>query len=187
MQEKEGSEFVVPGQLIESDKQPGQGVYKEGGKTYASVVGEVKNLSERVFVKPSNEVVELQRGDAVIGNVETVRDKMVVVRILKVVGKSRTLPTERFGVVKITDISNSYIDKAQDEFKIGDVVKALVVQVLPNDVLLSTKKGEMGVIEAYCSQCRGLLELADGKLVCSVCGKSERRRMSSDYLIKKEG
>jgi exosome complex component CSL4 len=108
------------------------------------------------------------------------------VRILKVVGKHRTLPTEPFGVIRVMDIAPRYTERASDEFKIGDVIRAEVAQVLPNDVVLTTKSPNLGVIEGYCSKCRGILEMQGEKLVCSVCGKSDPRKVSNDYLIKKE-
>lgn len=178
--------YVVPGEPIKSDKRAGVGVYMEDGKAYAAVAGLLKDCDDAVCVESSNPLVTLHKGDVVIASVESVKEKVVLVKIMKVVGKNRTLPTEDFGVVRVMDIAPRYTERASDEFKTGDVIKAEVVQVLPNDVILSTKSPNMGVIEAYCSSCRGILELKGERLICSICTKTEKRKTSRDYLLIKE-
>jgi exosome complex component CSL4 len=173
----------MPGDVVETTKKAGFGLYTEEGKTYAALAGSLKEGSDSATVESKNPVVEIHRGDHIIASVENVKEKVVLVKILKVVGKQRTLPTEDFGVVRVMDIAPGYTEKASDEFKIGDIIKAEVAQVLPDDVILTTKSPNLGVIEAYCSQCRGILQMKDGKLVCSVCGKTERRKTSRDYLL----
>jgi len=178
--------FVLPGELIKSDKKTGAGLYEEGGAVFASVAGTLKEEDEKIAVEAGNPLVELHKGDTVIASVESVKEKVVLVKIMKVVGKQRTLPTEDFGVIRVMDIAAGYTERASDEFKIGDTIKAEVVQVLPNDVILTTKGPNLGVIEGYCSTCRGILEIEGGKLICSICAKSAKRKTSRDYLLKKE-
>jgi exosome complex RNA-binding protein Csl4 len=183
----EKEEFVIPGQAIKTDKRLGYGLYTEGGNIYSSVTGTLKESPDKAFVEPTNSIVEVKRGDTVIGSVETVRDKIVVVKIMKVVGKQRSLPTEDYGIIKVMDIAQGYTESAKDEFKIGDIVKAEVSEVLPNDVILTTKGANLGVIEGYCSECRGILKSENGKLACTVCGRVEKRKTSRDYLFTSEG
>jgi exosome complex component CSL4 len=178
--------FVLPGELIKTDKKIGSGAYNEDGKVYASVAGVVKEDEIIVTVEAKNQLVSLHRGDLVIASVEGVKEKVVLVKIKKVVGKNRTLPTEDFGVIRVMDIAPRYTERASDEFKVGDIIKAEVVQVLPNDVIMTTKGPNLGVIEGYCGRCRGILELDGEKLTCSICGKDEKRKISRDYLLKKE-
>ncbi|MBN2517493.1 MAG: exosome complex RNA-binding protein Csl4 [Candidatus Altiarchaeota archaeon] len=182
MEQEEG--FVIPGQMVKTDKRPGHGLYAEKGNVYSALVGNMKESTDKAFVEPGNSIVEVKRGDTIIGTIETVRDKAVVVKILKVVGKQRALPTGGFGIIRVMDIANGYTENAKDEFKIGDVIKAEVAEVLPNDTILTTKSPNLGVIEGYCSSCRGILKSEAGKLVCTVCSKVERRKVSRDYLLK---
>lgn len=177
--------FVMPGDVVKTDKKIGPGLYNEGGAVYAAVAGSLKDLGDKVAVEARNPVVEIRNGDVVIASVESVKEKVVLVKILKVVGKQRTLPTEDYGVVRVMDIAQGYTERASDEFKVGDIIKAEVAQVLPDDVLLTTKGPNLGVIEGYCSQCRGILKMEGEKLVCSICGKTERRKTSRDYLLVK--
>lgn len=183
--EKMIGKVVMPGDVVQTDKKPGSGLYVEEGKIHASIAGLLKDSGEQVTVESTNPIVEIRNGDTVIASVESVKEKVVLVKILKVVGKQRSLPTEDYGVVRVMDIAPRYTEKASDEFKIGDVIKAEVLQVLPNDVLLTTKGPNLGVIEGYCSQCRGILQMDGDKLICSICGKSERRKASRDYLLTK--
>lgn len=178
--------IVMPGDAVDAGKRPGSGLYTEGGKTYASVAGLVKEAGDQTVVESKNPVVEIRNGDTVIASVESTKEKVVLVKILKVVGKQRSLPTEDYGVIRVMDIAPRYTEKASDEFKIGDIIKAEVMQVLPNDVILTTKSPNLGVIEGYCSHDRGILRMDGDRLVCSICGRTERRKASRDYLLTKE-
>lgn len=178
--------FVMPGEVVKTQKKVGSGLYTEDGQTYAALTGTLKESEDRASVEPINPLVEIHRGDTVIASVESIKgEKVVLVKILKVVGKQRTLPTEDFGVIRVMDIAPGYTEKASDEFKIGDIVKTEVLDVLPDDVVMTTKGPNLGVIEGYCSKCRSILEMDGDKLVCSICGRTERRKVSKDYLIKK--
>jgi exosome complex component CSL4 len=178
--------IVLPGDVVKTDKRPGTGLYTENGVVYSSAAGVLNEGDDKTSVEPMNPVVELHKGDTVICTVENVKDKIVLVKIMKVVGKNRTLPNEDFGVVRVMDIASGYTDRASDEFKIGDIIKAEVLQVLPDDVVMTTKGPNLGVIEGYCSKCRSILEMDGDQLVCSVCGKKEKRKTSRDYLIVKK-
>jgi exosome complex component CSL4 len=177
--------LVLPGDEVKTDKRPGFGLYNEENKVFASMAGKLKESDDKIVVEPHKEVIELSKGDSIIGRVEITRDKMAAIRILKIVGKQRTLPTEDMGVIKVMDISDGYTENARDEFKVGDIIKAKVANVLPNDVLLTTKGSNLGVIEGYCSSCRSLLEMKGDKLVCTGCGRQESRKVSQDYLLVK--
>jgi len=177
--------IVIPGDVVETGKKAGSGLYMEGGKAHASIAGVLKEVGDDAVVESRNPVVEIKKGDTIIASVESVKEKVVLVKILKVVGKQRSLPTEDYGVIRVMDIAPRYTEKASDEFKIGDVIKAEVLQVLPNDVILTTKGPNLGVIEGYCSYDRGILQMEGEKLVCSICGRTERRKASRDYLLTK--
>ncbi len=181
---KMAEKFVTPGDEVKTEKKPGSGLYEEGGKKFALAAGTLKEGDREAFVEPINPPVDVKKGDTVIVSVESARDKIVLVKMLKVVGKQRTLPTRGIGVIRVMDISPGYTDRASDEFKAGDVVKAEVAEVLPDDVVMTTKGPNLGVIEGYCAHCRGILRMeGEGKLVCTVCGKPAKRKASRDYLI----
>ncbi len=178
--------LVMPGEVIKTKKKPGAGVYEENGALYAAVTGTLVEGDEKVTVEAGNPLNTLQRGDEVIVTVESVKEKIVLVKIMKTVGKQRSLPDEPFGVIRVMDIAPRYTEKASDEFKVGDIVKAEIAQIVPNDVIMTTKNPNLGVIEGYCEYDRGLLRMEGDKLVCTICGKTNRRKTSSDYLLKKE-
>jgi exosome complex component CSL4 len=185
MTDKTTDKIVMPGEPVHTDKKLGTGLYTENSVVYSSIAGRLKEVGDSMVVEPTNPIVEIKKGDTVIASVESVKEKVVLVKIMKVVGKQRTLPTEDYGVVRVMDIAPRYTEKASDEFKIGDVIKAEVMQVLPNDVILTTKGPNLGVIEGYCSYDRGILQMEGEKLVCTICGRSERRKASRDYLLAK--
>ncbi len=178
--------FVIPGDVVKTQKGTGPGLYTENGQTYAALAGILKEDDKMVSVESINPLVEVHEGDTVIASVEAIKgEKVVLVKILKVVGKQRTLPTEDYGVIRVMDIAPGYTEKASDEFKVGDIVKAEVMYVLPDDIILTTKGPNLGVIEGYCSRCRSILRMKGDRLFCDICDRFERRKVSRDYLIKK--
>lgn len=68
-----------------------------------------------------------------------------------------------------------------DVVRPGDYVKA---KVLNNSIpyQLTLKEPDLGVVEAYCSVCGGLLYRSGDVLVCSLCGNREKRKTSLSYI-----
>ena len=46
---------------------------------------------------------------------------------------------------------------------------------------VSVNSPECGVVKAFCSSCRSGMDLKNGGLICSNCGRKESRKMSSEY------
>ena len=66
------------------------------------------------------------------------------------------------------------------ELKIGDIIRAKVIQVKPS-VQLTTAERNLGVVKALCSICRGPLELRGRELYCPRDERTERRKVAADY------
>ena len=80
----------------------------------------------------------------------------------------------------ITKVKQAYTSSISENMRLGDVVRARVVQVRPS-LQLSTAGAELGVVKARCTKCRSFLIKEGGKLYCGECGALEHRKLSEDY------
>ncbi len=180
----ENSKAVLPGEEVAISEEyiPGEGTYEAGGKIYAAVVGELeldrKDMVARV--KGYNPPLELKPGDIVIGNVEDIKSSMVIINAAIVEGKKRAITGETEGTVHISKISEGYTQDIRREYRVGDIVRAKVIQAKPS-LQLATNAKDLGVIKAHCSKCRGPLTLRGNELFCEACERSETRKLSAEY------
>ncbi|MEW6294847.1 MAG: exosome complex RNA-binding protein Csl4 [Candidatus Diapherotrites archaeon] len=182
------NELVLPGQFltVEEEYEPGKNTFEdEKGKIYSTKVGEAEfNEKERkVNIKERARSINLiTPGSIVIGNVILVKDNSVVLSILKAEknGQER-IPQFSSGQVMISNVSRNYVKELRSEFKIGDIVKAKVINVTNYSIDLTTAEEGLGVIKAFCSKCRNELGLFGRQLKCLNCGSIENRKLSFDY------
>ncbi len=180
----EKKKIVVPGDEVGTSEEyiPGEGTYETDGKILSSTVGVVEYDDDDMVVrtKPLNPVVEIERGDIVIGTVVMVRDTMVVIDINKIEGKDREISGDTSGTIHVSKASQSYVKDLKKEFRIGDYVRAKVMQAKPS-VQLTTGYPEYGVIKALCTRCRGPMVRKGTMVYCPRCERTETRKISSMY------
>jgi exosome complex component CSL4 len=127
-------------------------------------------------------VPTLKRGDIIIGKIEEVRDQNATVVIGALRGREdRALPPPNVGLIHISQTDAGYVKDLSREFRVGDIVRAKVINANREPVLLSTVGDDLGVIVAFCSRCRSPLVRQGKKLVCESCGNVESRKMANDY------
>jgi exosome complex component CSL4 len=180
------SELVFPGDELGVAEQfmPGDGTYEEDGTVYAARVGEA-HLDPESFearVQPRTKVpATLSEGDIVIGRVVSLKKSFVSVELkAKADEPDRELPEVGRGTLHISKISPDYLDQIEDAFRIGDLVRARVIDDDPSIQLL-TKDDELGVLVARCPQCRTVMETKGDGLVCPECDWKSRAKMAADY------
>lgn len=188
MEEKiKTGKFVMPGDFLGTAEEfiPGPGAYEEGGKIYSSVTGIATLDTTHKQASVSSNVPEppvLKKGDIVIGLVEDVREQSADVQIVMSRGhEDRALPLPDYGTIHISQTSSSYVRQLSSEFKVGDIVRAKVLDVKRGPIRLSTSGPDFGVIFATCSNCHSPLELEGNKLRCPNCGNLESRKLAKDY------
>ncbi|MFH0714963.1 MAG: exosome complex RNA-binding protein Csl4 [Candidatus Diapherotrites archaeon] len=182
---KQKDSLVFPGQFlgVEEEYMPGKNAYvDEDGRVFSQAVGisEFDEQNHEVNVqKVSKPVIPIDIGSNVVGKVSIVKENMVVVEIINAEksGVPRKI-LQRSASIMISRASPMYVKTLDDLFKIGDLVKAKVVEVSHYGVELSTSDPSMGVLKAYCSNCRFPLEELDGNLKCPDCGSLEKRKMA---------
>ncbi|PIU22048.1 MAG: hypothetical protein COT14_03560 [Candidatus Diapherotrites archaeon CG08_land_8_20_14_0_20_30_16] len=191
--------MVFIGDIIAKEEEylAGKGtVVDEEGNIIASVIGKVKKDPQKKEISVLGKLVLPQVGDSVIGLVTDVKEKVVLVDIQEVKGqddKKRTLP-KTSGVIFIANLSQSYLENPRQAVKIGDLIKAQIIDEDPGAYLLTMKDGALGVLLGLCSKCREKL-LEKGKdvklkdcsvMICSKCKGIETRKLAKDYIYKGE-
>jgi exosome complex component CSL4 len=176
--------IVLPGEFLCATEEfiGSEGTFEEGNKIFASVVGivECEPKTKTIRVIASNRPCILKEGDVVLGSVVDVRDVFVTVEILKVVGKTRVLACDSSASLHISKIDKYFVDNISKMYRIGDIIKAEVIQSKPT-IQLSTIAKELGTVLAFCTKCRSPLKLEFNKLFCEVCGRIESRKIATNY------
>lgn len=178
------AKMVLPGDQIAvaEEYEPGEGTYERDGLVFASTPG-VLRLDEQnrvARVRPFNPPAELQVGDIVYGAVDDIRGMMATTTLEAIHGRDRQISGENEGTIHISNVSEEYTEDIRDMYHLGDIIRAKVIQVKPS-VQLTTAEPDLGVVKAFCGQCRGPLDLRGRELYCPRCEHSERRKLARDY------
>ena len=181
-------DFVIPGAVLGVGEEfmPGEGAYEEDGIIHSSVAGIVDlDMNKRkASVEARTDVPPVPReGDDIICEVVEVRPQMVLVELVVKCGNiDRALSTPSTkGRIYISHANKRYVTKLQNEFRIGDIIRARMRDTNKMPFELSTVGSDMGVLIAYCTKCRHILKKKDSKLECPACGNIETRNMAQDY------
>jgi exosome complex component CSL4 len=166
---------------------PGDGTYAEDGKIYSSAFGEVcidrENHVVSVGVK---QLPTLEIGSVVFGEVLDIKKNAVVIIVRKILGHDGEIDVKT-GLF-VSNIADSYVERPEDMFAIGDIVKGVIIKMEGNLIDISTK-GPYGVVKAFCRRCRAAMTRSDKSqdvLVCPCCGDKEKRKVAEDYGQVKE-
>jgi exosome complex component CSL4 len=177
--------IVFPGDQLSTSEEllPGDGTFEENGIIRASRIGTyVINEKHRTAeVKPATSIpVTLKGGDIVIAKVTMAKPTMIIVNVVHVAGKNRSVSGDTDATIHVKEIAKGFIKDASTEYKTEDYIRAKVIQVRPS-VQLETKDRGFGAIKAYCSKCRHALVKKSHGLECENCGNKEHRRIADDY------
>jgi exosome complex component CSL4 len=124
--------------------------------------------------------VLLKKDDVVIAKVTNAKPTMIIVDVVHVTGKNRSISGDTDATIHVKEIAQGFIKDASTEYKAEDYIRAKVIQVKPS-VQLETRERNFGAIKALCSKCRHpLIKKSDG-LECENCGNKEHRRIADDY------
>lgn len=181
---KEGDR-VLPGDRLGVIEEfiPGAGTFQDQDDViYASITGLVRiDMSERkIHIEAITRTpIFPQRNDIVIGVVQHVGKKAVIINIFQLRGNYCPIPYS--GSVYIKNAAAGYVEQMRDLFRPGDIIIARVQKQALGMARLSTVGPRLGVIHSSCSRCGQPLILQNRRLVCSGCGNVEQRKLSKDY------
>lgn len=176
----------TPGEFLGTEEEylPGRGSYQDGSSIHASLYGEPQVDRERhLGVKPGAVVPSLVKaGMVVYGRIEEIFEPIALVKVDPIqAGGERQVIDQFYCVLHVSRVKMGYARNIRDEVKIGDIIKAVVDEITNGEIYLSTKRGGMGVIKAYCSTCREPMALDGQELVCGNCDSREKRKLGSPY------
>jgi exosome complex component CSL4 len=180
----EEKKLVLPGDELAVSEEyiAGEGTLDENGKIYASTVGIVElDSKERVLrVRAFNPPVKLSIGDDVIAVVSGTRESMGSAEVVKVEGKERSVSGDVDGSIHVSKVSSAYTKSVKGEFRIGDIIRAKVIQTDPS-LQLTTSGSRYGILKAFCTTCRLPMEKKGNQLYCENCDTTDRRKIAVDY------
>ncbi|MFH1257440.1 MAG: hypothetical protein ABIG96_02805 [Candidatus Micrarchaeota archaeon] len=192
-------EIVTPGELLGMEEEffGNEKTFAEEGSVYSLVLGEKKMLNKQVQVVSPKFARQLQKDDIVVGRVEDLYDSVALIVIQSGDELERLANAPKAGVsapeaderkaigktytyLRITEIAKNagYIENFRQFIKIGDIVRAKVIDVAPLGTYLTIAEEKLGVIKARCSRCRAKLTQQDRAMRCLECGNTESRKMA---------
>lgn len=178
--------LVLPGEEIGTEEEyvAGPGTYVEDAHIRATIAGPLQSDNRVLSVEPPHRLSALQKGSVVLGQVANIVEPVALV----VVEPEKT-PDSRFSnsnaycILHVSYIKRGFVKNIRDELRIGDLIRARVVEFKNNEFHLSTDDDNCGVIKAYCSSCRHALEKKPTGLQCTECGRRENRKLAPDYRV----
>ena len=184
-------DYVYPGLLVgtEEEYEPGEGTYLENGQIYSLLFGKKEIKNRKITIKQERKLINFFVGQKVIGRVDYIIEPIAIVKVID----DRTNKDYRFiytgenFVLRIENIKRGYIKRVSDEYKVGDIIKAKIIEIKNGEYQLSTVDDDCGVIKAYNSafnEPRNPLTKTPMNLVDIKTNRRETRKVSSDYLIK---
>lgn len=182
---EERGRVVLPGDevAVAEEFESGEGTFEEHGRIYASQPGRLQlDPQHRVArVAAFNPPAHLQVEDVVYAVVEEIRASMAEGRVLAIHGRDREVGGEVTGSLHVSKISNAYVESIRDTVRLGDIVRARVIQTEPS-LQITTAEGNLGVVLARCVNCRRPSERAGNDRVrCPWCERSDARKLAADY------
>jgi exosome complex component CSL4 len=177
--------FVLPGEFVGSTEEfkPGNGTVVSAGNVYSTATGNViiDRKARIVYVKPNTLTPNILKvGDIVYGKIIEVRESGVAVEIAGIEGKEdREIVNSRLGDIHVSNVRDSYVKRLSDEFRPSDIIRAKILDT--DRVRLTTSEDSLGVVKAYCSNCRGEIVLEGKKLKCPDCNITKICKISTEY------
>jgi len=177
-------QFVMPGDRLGviEEFMLGKGTYINDGVIYSQITGHAhidkENKKITVFQKTKIPVVP-RKGHLVVGEVAQVKGKVAHIKLLEI---GRFKLKKAFSAILHVSYASKYFTKSiQDALKPGDIISAEVIGDENPPYQLTTGKSELGVLQAYCSNCGAPLTASGRQLACKRCGNMERRKTSVNY------
>ena len=174
--------MVFPGDFLGYSEEfvAGDGTIEQDGSIFAVAMGtkQLDDSGRRVSVKAFKTVRRLAKGDIVYGKIQDLYDTVALIEFQPLSAPSTFPASEsRNAFLRISEITSGYVEKLEDYMRIGDYVRAEILEVKSLGIYLTMKGPDLGVVKAICSYCRGGMVLKGNDLVCSHCGSIEQRKL----------
>jgi exosome complex component CSL4 len=139
------------------------------------------NSKENVDIKKILDKIPKQRaleeGDVVTGVIVQTTDKIAILS-LEATKKQHILTPSSSGVIFIRNASDDYVEKMGDVVRIGDIVKAKIVEVDKFGFKFAINEEELGVLQSNCSKCKTPLILDSTSIKCLKCNTINLKKIA---------
>lgn len=174
----ENKGIITPGETLATEEEyaAGKNTRVVRGKIISTALGKAEfddaNKEVRVIGKT---IEEVRDGDVVTGQIMLVKESSATVHLLSA-ENGKKITSFSVAQLPIRNISNEYVTELKKIIKIGDIIRARVMSASELGIDLTTKEKGLGVVKAYCSNCRKEMNYLNGKLNCPECGSIEDRK-----------
>ena len=178
---------VLPGDYVGANEEymPSEGTYSTDEGVLSSNIGELEidRKSHSAKVRITTRIPKLQGvGTVTVGEVAEANDAVAIIDLVEIDEKKLSLvPNGVSAILHVSNIRRDYVEDLRQEVRIGDLIRARIIETSAHSTKLSIDGKDLGVIKAYCSNCRQALRLSGLKLVCDKCGSVEHRKTAEDY------
>jgi len=181
------TDLVLPGQEVGTSEEylPGFGIYSKDGKLFSSNIGklEIDSKTHVAKVKVKTSIPKMQSpGIVTLGIVANVTEHVALIDLIPFESKNfRFVPQGATAVLHVSKVKRGFIKNMESEMKIGDIIRTKIIEVSKHTVNLTTDEKNLGVVRAFCSNCRHELLGTGYRLKCPSCGYTETRKTAYDY------
>lgn len=181
MTEQADKDRVVPGDFLAGVEEavPGPNAFEEQDSIYSAVLGERREnrAAREAGVQAYKNVRLAGPGDLAYGRVRDIFEAMASIEIQAAPSPTyRPAINDSVAYLRISEVMRGYVERFRDVLRIGDLVRARVVQTSPLAVYVTIKDDDLGVVRANCSYCRTEMEFRHACFECPNCGSREERK-----------
>ncbi len=181
---KRNERIIVPGEKLGVIEEfaPGRRTYVNEGVIRSKSVGIalIDKANRKISVQPrSKSPLIPTKGQIAICEIQQVQDKVATVKLLKINNTELSKPFS--AILHVSFASKFFVKSLRDALKPGDFVIAEIIGDKNTPYQLTIARRDLGVVQAYCSNCGDTLVLNKRQLSCPKCGTVERREISDKY------
>ncbi|MEM2855587.1 MAG: exosome complex RNA-binding protein Csl4 [Candidatus Nitrosocaldaceae archaeon] len=169
--------YVYPGDRLATieEFEGKEGTYEDDGIVRASITGKaIYDIKSRtITVIPFSTNVNMPKhGDIVKGLITMATPTMIEMRILYINNNKEEV-----------NLSAIYYSKTKKDtqFRVGDLVRASVTNILNSFIHVTFRNKRLGVIYTRCHLCHGKMVRIDNALKCTECNTRDERKLAEDY------
>jgi len=170
--------IIFPGEELATEEEysAGENTFVRKGKIKSKTVGyaQADETSKEMNVKGKS-IPTLEYGDVVVGKIMLVKESSATVEMLHA-ENDKKIAGINVAQLPVRNVANEYVHELKKMVKIGDIIKAKIASINPYAIDLTTKGKGLGVIKAYCTNCRTEMQYNNSKLMCLACGSVEDRK-----------
>ena len=180
--------IVTPGTVVGTAEKnsPGKGTAEENGNLIALLTGVVSEIDGVISIHTHNEMLRVQVGDTVIGEVVKLNEKSGEIRIISVEGKTNrsVMADQEYAQFHVTKITDRFLHNTADGLRRRDIVRAKVIEA-GNVIRIDMREDDdCGVLWALCPSCGDTFHAelnGDWNVACKTCGNKSFRAMADDF------